>query len=129
MKERILMDVARNEFEFIKGAIEHKTKILLNYLDECKAEADKENGGAFSAIYQPSVFSQMLRKMVDEEYEKKTTQVILNETQINAMKRSGIWDDPVKRENYLKKLSEIQTRKRRGRPPVKKTATRKKNVK
>jgi len=122
MKERILMDVARNEFEFIKGAIEHKTKILLNYFDECKAESDKEDGGAFSAIYQPSAFSQVLRRMVDEEYKKKPTRVVLNETQINAMKRKGIWDDPVKRENYLKKLAEIQAPKRRGRPPLKRRA-------
>ena len=67
MKERIIIDFARDEFDFIKGAIEYKSRVLLNYLNECKIEADKEDGGTFSAIYQPSAFNQILRKMVDEE--------------------------------------------------------------
>jgi len=70
MKERIIIDISRDEFDFIKGAIEQKSRTLLNNLDAYKEEADKEDGGTFSAIYQPSAFNQILRNMVDEEYEK-----------------------------------------------------------
>jgi hypothetical protein len=72
MKERIIIDISRDEFDFIRSAIEQKSRTLLNNFDVCKEEANKEDGGTFSAIYQPSVFNQMLRKMVDEEPIKKT---------------------------------------------------------
>jgi len=88
---------------------------------------------------------------VNDEPEDGPTHVTLNESQYRAMKESGIWDDPVKRANVLKMYAERQrldsiddafdfayeqfkeeqkkAPKRRGRPPVKKTVTRRRNVK
>jgi len=42
MNKRIIIDIAPDEFEFIKAAIEYKAKTLLNYLDVCK-EYSEEN--------------------------------------------------------------------------------------
>ena len=92
----------------------------------------------------------MFRK-VNDEVPEEPVHVTLNESQYRAMKESGIWDDPVKRANVLKMYAERQrldsiddafdfaykqfkeeqkkAPKRRGRPPVKKTVTRRKNVK
>lgn len=33
---RITIDVAGEEFDFIKAAIEHKTLSLINYMEHCK---------------------------------------------------------------------------------------------
>jgi len=71
MKERIIVDFDRNEFDFIKGAIEYKSRVMLNYFDECKAEADKEDGGAFSAFYKTTGFQKILDELIDQTHEIK----------------------------------------------------------
>jgi hypothetical protein len=37
---RINIDIADDEFDFIKAAIEHKTLSLITYMDRCKEEAE-----------------------------------------------------------------------------------------
>ena len=37
MSDRIMIDVADEEFDFIKAAIEHKTLALINYMEHCRS--------------------------------------------------------------------------------------------
>jgi hypothetical protein len=41
MSERILIDIAVDEFEFVKEAISFKARHLIDYLDACKKNAEK----------------------------------------------------------------------------------------
>ena len=41
MSERILIDIAVDEFEFVKAAIAFKARCLIDYLDACKKNAEK----------------------------------------------------------------------------------------
>ena len=41
MSERILIDIAVDEFEFVKAAIAFKARYLISYLDDCKKNAEK----------------------------------------------------------------------------------------
>ena len=42
MSDRIVIDIAPDEFEFIKEAIAQKTRSLLLYMDACQENALKE---------------------------------------------------------------------------------------
>jgi aspartate ammonia-lyase len=42
MSERIVIDIAVDEFEFIKEAITHKARSLISYLDTCKEHHEEQ---------------------------------------------------------------------------------------
>lgn len=42
MSERIVIDIAVDEFEFIKEAISYKARSLISYLDTCKEHYEEQ---------------------------------------------------------------------------------------
>jgi hypothetical protein len=42
MSERIVIDIAVDEFEFIKEAISYKARSLISYLDTCKEHHEEQ---------------------------------------------------------------------------------------
>ena len=39
--KRIVIEVSKGELDYIREAVEHKHKSLMNYFDDCEAEANK----------------------------------------------------------------------------------------
>jgi hypothetical protein len=42
MSERIVIDIAVDEFDFIREAISYKARSLISYLDTCKEHHEKQ---------------------------------------------------------------------------------------
>jgi len=61
---RIKIDIATDEFEFVKEAIAYKAKTLIDYLDRCKAECEIKD-------VEINGFNNALREMIDNPTFKK----------------------------------------------------------
>jgi hypothetical protein len=61
---RIKIDIATDEFEFVKEAIAYKSKALIDYLDRCKAECEIKD-------VEINGFNNALREMIDNPTFKK----------------------------------------------------------
>lgn len=119
MSDRIIIDIAVDEFEFVKEAIAFKARSLISYLDTCKEHHES-----------------------NDEDDELPDGFVLTELQVNAMKKAGLWDNLEKRYEAIKKFAQLEkinkqfdeeykkrkdafvkkTPVRRGRPPAKKTS-------
>jgi len=67
MSERIMIDIAVDEFEFIKEAISYKARSLISYLDTCKEHYEEQKtlpefkGNAFTANKRATARKQVRR--------------------------------------------------------------------
>jgi hypothetical protein len=57
MTHRIKLDIAQDEFDFVKEAIAYKAKSLIDYLDRCKEESEIND-------IEINNFNNMLREMI-----------------------------------------------------------------
>jgi hypothetical protein len=67
MSERIVIDIAVDEFEFIKEAISYKARSLISYLDTCKEHHEEQQaepvkiGNAFTRNKRAAARNQVRR--------------------------------------------------------------------
>jgi hypothetical protein len=67
MSDRIVIDIAVDEFEFIKEAIAYKARSLIRYLDTCKEHHEEQQaepvklGNAFTANKRATARKQVRR--------------------------------------------------------------------
>jgi hypothetical protein len=67
MNDRIIIDIAIDEFEFIKEAIAYKARSLISYLDACKEHHEEQKaepvavGNAFTVNKRAAARKQVRR--------------------------------------------------------------------
>ena len=100
MSDRIIIDIAVDEFEFIKEAIAFKARSLISYLDTCKEHHEEQQAVALSINEM-----QEIKKEIDDEFDKEYA------------KNQVEWNKPVKRRGRPAKAKvDAPTPKKRGRP-------------
>ena len=69
---RIKIDIANDEFDFIKEAIAYKAKSLIDYLDRCKEECEIND-------IEINNFNNLLREMIEKPTVKTASKPRKNE--------------------------------------------------